>query len=152
MAMRLLVPLDLSDATPKVLGMARRMGLAAHASVWLLHVAGPEPAFVGYAPGPDVVRDQVAEEYRQQHRDVQAHAEELRAAGVDATALLIQGATAGCILAEAERLEADLIVMGTHGRGAVYDLMVGSVSTAVLRGSRIPVLFIPVGKSATADA
>lgn len=150
--MRLLVPLDLSDATPKVLEMARRMGLATRAAVWLLHVAGPEPAFVGYNPGPDVVRDQVADEYRQQHRDVQAHADQLRAAGVDVTALLIQGPTAGCILAEADRLEADLIVMGTHGRGAVFDLVVGSVSTAVLRGSRIPVLFIPVGTSATQDA
>ena len=150
--MRLLVPLDLSDASPKVLEMARRMGLATRAAVWLLHVGGPEPAFVGYDPGPDVVRDQVADEHRQQHRDIQAHADQLRAAGVDATALLIQGPTAGCILAEADRLETDLIVMGTHGRGAVFDLVVGSVSTAVLRGSRIPVLFVPVGKSATQDA
>jgi len=33
--------------------------------------------------------------------------------------------------------------MATHGRGAVFDLLVGSVSHAVLRDSRVPVLLVP---------
>jgi nucleotide-binding universal stress UspA family protein len=34
--------------------------------------------------------------------------------------------------------------MATHGRGAVFDILVGSISHAVLRRSTIPVLMVPV--------
>lgn len=144
--MRLLVPVDLSEATDAVLEVARRTAQATHGSVWLLHVAAPDPDFVGYEAGPAVLREQVAHEYRDQHRALQAHAETLRAEGMDATALLIQGPTAATILAEARRLGADLIVMATHGHGAVFHLVVGSVSQGVLRDATIPVLLVPVRK------
>ncbi len=45
---------------------------------------------------------------------------------------------------EAQRLEADLIVIATHGHGAMFDLLVGSISQAVLRQSRAPVAMVPV--------
>ena len=83
-----------------------------------MHVAKPNSDFVGYEAGPDVVREQVAHEYREQHQVLHSHGEALRADGIETTALLIQGQTAQCILNEAERLGADLIVMGTHGRGS----------------------------------
>lgn len=142
--MRLLVPLDLSAATAPVLDAVRRVATREGAQVFLLHVAEPDPDFVGYEAGSDAVRDQVAHEYRAQHRELQAHADALRADGIAATALLIRGPTAQTILREAQRLPADLLVMATHGRGAVFDLLVGSVSHAVLRGTTIPLLLVPV--------
>lgn len=142
--MRLLVSIDFGDRTDRILAVARRTAKATHGSVFLVHVAEPEPEFVGYDAGPVVVRDQVAQEYREQHRTLQAYAEELRAGSTEATALLIQGPIADSIVAEAERLGAELIVMGTHGRSAVYDIVVGSVSQAVLRNTKIPVLLVPV--------
>jgi nucleotide-binding universal stress UspA family protein len=141
--MRLLVPLDLSTATERVLQATRAVARDTGAGVWLLHVAAPDPAFVGYDVGSEAVRDQVAHQYREEHRLLQTHAQALRDAGIDATALLIRGPSAETILREAARLEADLIIMATHGRGAVFDLLVGSVSHAVLRDSRIPVLMVP---------
>ena len=149
--MRLLVPVDLSAATPRVVDVARRTAEATGAAVWLLHVAAPEPEFVGYKAGPEVVRDQVAHEYREQHRDLQTQAADLRAAGIDVTALQVQGPTVRSILVEAQRLEADLIVMGTHGRGAVYTLLLGSVSHGVVHESTIPVLLVPVRARARAE-
>ncbi|MCE3001393.1 MAG: universal stress protein [Xanthomonadaceae bacterium] len=142
--MRLLVPLDLSAATPAVLAAVRGIAAREATQVYLLHVAEPDPAFVGYEAGTDTVRDQVAHEYRGQHRDLQAHAEALRADGIAATALLIRGPVAQTILREAQRLPADLLVMATHGHGAVFDLLVGSVSHAVLRGTTVPLLLVPV--------
>ena len=47
------------------------------------------------------------------------------------------------ILAAAERLQADLIVMGTHGRTGLRRALMGSVAEEVLRHSRRPVLIIP---------
>lgn len=142
--MRLLVPLDLSSATERVLATAIKLSRAMHANVFLLHVAAPEPDFVGYGAGSPAVRDQVAHEHREEHRQLQAHAQALRDLGVDCTALLIQGQTADAILKEAERLGADLILMATHGHGAMFDLLVGSISQAVLRHSRAPVVMVPV--------
>jgi nucleotide-binding universal stress UspA family protein len=141
--MRLLVPLDLSTATERVLQAARVVARSAGGSVWLLHVAEPDPAFVGYEAGSDAVRDQIAHEYREEHRALQAHAATLRAEGIDASALQMRGPIAATILREAARLEVDLIVMATHGRGAVFDLLVGSISHAVLHASSIPVLMVP---------
>ena len=145
--MRFLVPLDLSEATPPVLAMVRRAAQASGNSVVLLHVAEPNPAFVGYEAGPGVVREQVAHEYREQHQVLHSHAEALRADGIETTALLIQGQTAQCILKEAKRVGADLIIMGTHGRGAVFNLIVGSVAHAVVRDTSVPVLLVPLRKS-----
>ncbi|MBA2433030.1 MAG: universal stress protein [Chthoniobacterales bacterium] len=144
--MRLLVPIDFHDATEQVLAVVRRTVAGAEATVTLLHVAEPDPAFVGYETGPGVVRDQVAEEYRQQHRALQTHAEALRKEGINAAALLVQGGIARTIVKEAERLEADMIVMGTHGRGAMFSLVVGSVSHAVLQLTAVPVLLVPLRK------
>ncbi|MCK7593037.1 universal stress protein [Pseudomarimonas salicorniae] len=142
--MKLLVALDLSGSSAQVLEVAKGMARATAASLWLLHVAEPEPDFVGYEAGPQVVRDQVAEAHRRDHGQIQAHARALRDEGMEVTALQIQGSIAQAILDEAERLAVDLIIMGTHGHGAVFDLIVGSTSQAVLRSSALPVLLVPV--------
>lgn len=141
--MNVLVAVDLSPAADKVIAAAERVALAIGAEVFVLHVAKPEPDFVGYDAGPNVVRQQVADEYRREHRAVQDLAERLRAAGVRATALLIQGPTAATTLREAVRLNVELIVVGSHGHGAVYDVLVGSYSAAILRQSPVPVLVVP---------
>ena len=49
------------------------------------------------------------------------------------------------ILVHADRLPADLIVMGTHGRSGFERLMLGSVTERVLRKARRPVLTVPAG-------
>lgn len=142
--MRLLVPLDLSSATERALATAIKLSRPMAAEVWLLHVAAPEPDFVGYDAGSASVRDQIAHQHRDEHRALQAHAQALRDLGVACTALLVQGPTAATILREAGRLGADLILMATHGHGAVFDLLVGSVSHEVLREARVPVVMISV--------
>ncbi|MEW5940915.1 MAG: universal stress protein [Chloroflexota bacterium] len=67
----------------------------------------------------------------------------MRKAGLDATALVVQGATVETILNEASKLEADMIVVGSHGHGALYQLLVGSVCEGVLRKAACPVLVVP---------
>ena len=54
------------------------------------------------------------------------------------------GVVAEEILNQADTLNADLIVMGTHGHGAMYNLLVGSTTKGVLKHSTRPVLLVPV--------
>ncbi len=139
----IVVPVDFSDQTDAVLELARLFGEAFSAHIWLLHIAAPEPEFVGYEPGPDCVRDQVAKGLRGEHQQVQQLARQLAGQGIEVTALAIQGPTIEKILAELQKLAADLVIMGSHGRGAIYRTLLGSVSEGVLHGAACPVLIIP---------
>jgi nucleotide-binding universal stress UspA family protein len=54
------------------------------------------------------------------------------------------GLPADEILSVAAEQEADLLVMGSHGHGALYHLFTGSVVTGVLKRSTCPVLVVPL--------
>jgi nucleotide-binding universal stress UspA family protein len=139
----ILVPVDFSDVTPRVLNTAIAYAKALGSKIYLLHVAAPEPDFVGYDPGPQTVRDQVAEHLREEHEKLQLLEKQIKNQDVQAEALLIQGPTIEKIVEEARRLEADLLVMGSHGHTALYDLVVGSVTEGVLHKLSRPVLVVP---------
>ncbi len=148
--MNLLAAIDFSGFTDPILAAVDQVAATVpETRIWLLHVAEPDPAFVGFAAGPDAVRDQVAAEYRREREQLQACAERLRAGGRDVSALVVQGAIAETILDQAAKLEAGLIVMGSHGYGTIAELIVGGVSKVVLRKARCPVLIIPPALSAS---
>jgi nucleotide-binding universal stress UspA family protein len=141
--MKILAAIDFSPVTEQVLVTLAQMAATLPAQVWLVHVAPPEPAFVGYEAGPDVVRGQVAAELHASHKKLQKLADRLRAGGVETTALQLQGKSVETVIAEAERLPASLIVLGSHGHGAVYNMLVGSVAEGIVRASKVPVLLVP---------
>jgi nucleotide-binding universal stress UspA family protein len=142
----ILVPIDFSDVSKDMLEQAAALARAFPASLTLVHVAAPDPDFVGYDVGPKHVREYRADELRGEHRELQAAAEALREQGIEARALLIQGPTVEMVLKEAKKLAADAIVIGSHGHGAVHRLLLGSVSEGVLRGAECPVLVVPAGR------
>ena len=142
--MNILAAVDFSAFTEPILtaveGIARVMP---ESKLWLLHVAEPDPSFVGYEAGPSAVRDQVAAEYREERQRLQGYADRLRRSGCDASGLVVQGAIAETILAEADALDVQLIVMGSHGYGTIAELIVGGVGKVVLKKAACPVLVIP---------
>ncbi len=144
--MKLLVAVDFSDQTDMILRVATRLAKGLDASVWVVHAAEPEPDFVGYDAGPEVVRGQVAKELREEHRHLQRYTDQLRDAGVEAKAMLVRGPTVEELLAMAEKQGADLIVVGSHGRGMVAEMMLGSVSQGLIRAGRWPVTVVPVSR------
>lgn len=141
--MNLLVAVDFSDTSRLIVDTVRGLAKSTFAKVWLLHVAEPDPDFVGYDADPTEMRDVVAKHYHDEHRQLQTFAQELRAAGLDCEALLIQGATVETVLDQAVKLSATMLVIGSHGKGAVRRLLLGSISEGVLHKSKIPVLVVP---------
>jgi len=62
--------------------------------------------------------------------------------GVRASTVLLGGSTANEIVAHAESCDADLIVIGSRGHGAVASALLGSVAVGVLHAARQPVLVL----------
>lgn len=139
----ILVAVDFSPVTDAVIDAAVAVSRAFESAVHLVHVEAPDPDFVGYEVGPEVVRQAVAGQFRQDHRRLQ----ELKDAPWHdpgaVSASLVRGPTVEKILEERERLDADLIVIGSHGHGALFNLLVGSVAEGVLRRAECPVLVVP---------
>ena len=144
--MKLLVAVDLSESTQTIVEKVEEINKEYPAKVWILHNAEPEPDILEFKVDPLAARETLAKKFHNEHRQIQEIANRLRKAGMDATALLVHGATVESILKEASDLDVDMIVVGTHGRGAMYQLLVGSVSEGILHKSRYPVLVIPTHK------
>ena len=141
----ILACIDFSDVSERVLSTGAKLSHALGMELVALHVAAPDPEFVGYEVGPQSVRDQLAGQLREQHRELGARVAALVAQGLRARPLMVQGVTAESINEHAQRLDAELLVLGSHGHGKLHQLLVGSVADAVLRRARVPVVLVPAG-------
>jgi len=114
----------------------------------MAHVATRPLPVVGFefAAMPD--RRVVAEELRHEHEQLQRYEAELRSQGREVTAMLVSGRPDDKTLEEAGRLDPDLIVVGSHGHGALYHLIMGSITEGILKRSPYPVVVIPAGAEA----
>lgn len=140
----ILLSIDFNDQESYLIEKAVEWARHFHAKLWILHVADPEPEFVGFGVGPQYIRDAMAEELKKEHKALYNYANEIRAQGVQAEGLMIKGGTTEMILKEAEKLSIDLIIIGHHEHSILYKLFFGSVASSIVRKSKIPVLLIPV--------
>ena len=161
----ILVPIDFSDVTPPVIDLARQLAKALDAKIHLIHVkeltAATTPGTLGYGlagmpelapmsgvpvPGFEPMPGTTPEDEGQKSK-LAKWQEEIARDGIKVSLHQPSGAVAEEILDQANRLNADLIVMGTHGHGAMYNLLVGSATKGVLKHSTRPVLLVPALKS-----
>lgn len=142
----ILVPVDFSDVSSMVVETAKKYARAFGSRIVLLHICEPEPDFVGYEPGPVVVREHIANEMRGKQQTLDALKARFVEPDIEILALQIQGPAVEKIVVEAKEQDAGLVVMGSHGHGAIYNLLVGSVTEGVLKGVSCPVLIVPSEK------
>lgn len=138
---------DFSDVTEAVVEQATRLAERLQTELLLLHVAAPEPDFIGYAAGPQTVRDTVAGELRREHRELRRLEDHLKSRGLKVTALCVQGPILEKSLSEIRRWDPELVVMGSHGHGLLRNLLVGSVTEGILRRAHCPVMVVPSRRS-----
>lgn len=140
---RVLVALDGSEAAEQSSRAAVGLGVMRGAAVVLAHVLQPPLSDAApYLPHTvRLARDETANremELRSYLARV-AHAEWLAAATVE-TQVTVDHDPARAILALATATAAELIVLGTHGRGGLRRMLMGSVADKVIRGTRQAVL------------
>jgi nucleotide-binding universal stress UspA family protein len=138
-----LAAVDFSPVSDEVCRVAADLAASIGARAVVLHVSEPEVDYVGVAP-PELFP-------MTQDTAVQVIEGRLRAAreifqgrSVSAEVLHLWGPIVGTIISEVERNQADMVVLGSHGHGAFYNLIVGSVAEGVIRHSKVPVLVVPV--------
>jgi nucleotide-binding universal stress UspA family protein len=108
-----------------------------------LVVAHVREIYVGRGGGYPVLADESELRERIGHQ-----VESLRDGGIDATFVVrtrTSGHAAGAIAEIAGEVEADLIVVGTHGYGRVAGMLLGSVTQGLLHTGVCPVLAVPTG-------
>ena len=138
MLKNIFLAVDGSEYSLRALEYARSLAANYRASLWLVHVFSHTSDLLGYqdfeklyakrkSAGQAILDDALA---KLSATDFEVHAE------------LVEGSDAEAILTLAEKHDADLIVMGTRGFGAVKGLLVGSVSRKVIHLSKCPVMVV----------
>ena len=140
----ILVTLDFDKNESLLIDKAFQLAKALKSKIWLMHITAPDPHFVGYEVGPQHIRDNRANELKKERRIIQDHTGKLKQGGVSAKGLYIQGATIEMILEKSKELNIDLIIAGHHNHGFFYKAFIGSVSSQIIKKSKIPVLIVPL--------
>jgi nucleotide-binding universal stress UspA family protein len=136
---RILVPVDLSDASEALVRSAGDIARSVGASVDLVHVNEPLPVpapLLGSITLSDVVQD--PESKTRSHLDRMA--DEALPAGVEAASHVLDGHAATTIVDAVDDLGADLIVIASHGQSGLERVLLGSVTARVVRRADCPVL------------
>ena len=139
---RILVPTDFSEASEAAMKYGRALAEAFNASLDVLHVMEDPfvyaPTSEGYMPPPSFYEEmETATRDRLSKILTDAEREKLRARLVTK-----KGSPFVEVIRYAKENGVDLIVMGTHGRGAIAHMLMGSVAEKVVRKGPCPVLTV----------
>ena len=140
----ILVTIDFEEKGQLLIDKAAEMAAKFNAKLWIVHVAAPEPDFVGFEVGPQYVRDVLAKDLRKEHRLLQDFAKQLKSKNIDAEGLLVQGTTIETIVELTNKLAIDLIVIGKNKRGFFFKTFMVSTDESLLELSNVPVLIVPL--------
>ena len=145
---RILCAVDFSEFSRRALGHALALGRCYGSTVTALHVIAPVPAMMagpyhfGAEIPPPMTLPTMGYDIATQELDRLVAAEQVP--GVRIEALVAEGAHVHReILAQADRLTADLVVLGTHGRSGFERLFLGSTTEKVLRKTTHPLMTVP---------
>jgi len=143
----IIAAIDFSDASKPVLEAAIKLAKALDEGLHLIHVVEDEPTYAAYGFSPDefpAMQEIQKESIERSEQKLEQIAGEVGVKGVE-TAVL-QGQPLHTILEYAEKVQADLIVLGSHGHGFLGSLLLGSVAEGCVRKAKFPALIVPVGK------
>ena len=140
---RIFQPSDFSRASGAAFTRAVAMAKANRARLLLVHVLAPPVPIAGEGYISSKVYDDLeasARAYGQ--KQLSALVAKTRKAGVKAVTLLLDGVAHEQIVRAAKSKNADLIVIGTHGRTGLAKFFLGSVASRVVAAAPCPVLTV----------
>jgi nucleotide-binding universal stress UspA family protein len=148
----ILVPVDFSDVTIKVVKVAVHLAKPFQSKIILMHATENVPQLMGMGGGPDALPVPQAGELANLPNYSERLArlrEMISAVGLTSTTVELEGVTVDLIMSQAETSRVDLIVLGSHNRGPLSHLFLGSVADGVLQRAKCPVLIVPLTNGGT---
>jgi nucleotide-binding universal stress UspA family protein len=148
---RILVPVDGSPGSDQALGAAVRYARDHRSALRLVHLADELTSFSGFDMHGNFSAELMKVVQQAGTRILEQSRSVATAAGVDAEIALFEifgGHLGETIAQEARRWNADLIVLGTHGRRGVGRLLLGSGAEQIIRLAPVPVLVIRAAETA----
>jgi len=146
---RILVPVDFSSNSQRALDYAHGLALKFDAALHLVHVCeaptAMTPALDAYAIAYSDWSQRLGEEAEKQLNAITPALGDV----VKVTTEVLFGRAASAIVEAVVTNKADLIVMGTHGHGAVMHVLMGNVAERVVRTAPCPVLTVREPKPGT---
>jgi len=144
---RILVPIDGSEESRTIVRWAAGLARANDAEITLLSVVDPEEFRIVEATAigsfsTDAPTEVIAEFVEKRKAELETEAQTLRATGLAVDVIAIEGAPAETIVAEAKKLDVDLIAMSTRRESALARGILGSVTDRVLHSTTTPLLVL----------
>jgi len=137
----ILWPTDFSEDADHALQYAIEFATRFEATIHLHHVVNVPYMSVAYEIGPDVLAArETAENYAKEY--LAKKAKEVEAAGVKTEMHLTVGTPFVDITALAKEKKIDLIIVATHGKGAIEHMLMGSTAERIVRKAPCPVLSV----------
>jgi nucleotide-binding universal stress UspA family protein len=138
---RILTATDFTETSDRALEFALELARKFDARITIVH-AYQIPA-MGFADGGYIAGAEVAAQLATAAQNrLDAVIESKKTSGIPMTAVLREGVAWEEVNAMAKEIDADLIVIGTHGRRGLARALLGSVAENVIRTSMVPVLVI----------
>jgi len=138
----IMVPLDGSSFGEQALPLARSIARRTRATVQLAHVSVPFQPMVMDAIAP-YDKTFATQDRARERAYLNALAQRIGADGtITVSVRVLDGAVADALLAYATAAKVDLVVMATHGRGALSRFWLGSVTDRLVRRAPMPVLLV----------
>jgi nucleotide-binding universal stress UspA family protein len=139
--MKILLAVDGSPYTKRMLAYlaAHDEWLGPHHDYTLVHAVPAVPSRAAAVLDKATLKAYYADTAEQVFKPIRAF---LAKQGMNAACVTKPGPAAELIVAEAAKGGHDLIVMGSHGQGALAQVVLGSVATKVLARTRVPVLLV----------
>lgn len=153
---KILIAVDFSDVTGRVVNEGVDMAKAFGATVCLMHTEPPTDGYIYYDAGypsmgtmgymnefdPDLEKSH-QERIKNDEHSLKVLKSVVEKKGVKATTFLIEGDVSKALIQHVQDNDFDMIVIGNHRHGKLYKFIFDDVSTHLLNKTTCPVLIVP---------
>ena len=141
----ILVAIDSCETTTirsPIIDRTIELASAFSSKVRILHVA-PQSRQTPFNVDKQAIRREVAHVLHDEHEFIQQLAKCLQDRNIEATSLLVEGATVRTILHESDRLDIDLIILGCHRHSELFGALMNNTDEGLLSKCSHPIMFVP---------
>ena len=143
---KILVAIDFTEDIELVLDYTKIIAKAFEAKVRLIHSESVEAFITSFEPDQIPTFELIEAQKKVISKKLDELKKKIESAGIETSAVLMEGPTVDSILEEAKKFKAELIILGSHKHGKFYHIIAGSIHDSIVSHSNIPVLIVPPEK------